>query len=93
MQRGREYTPTANERATVENLAAAGHGKVVIAQTIGISRDSLRKYFEEELLNGRARHRREVIAMIFENANRGKVSAIIRLEKLTRLASLRAPNG
>jgi len=90
MRRGTEYVPTSADREIVERLAAAGHGKTEIAATVAIARDTLRKHFVEELLNGQARHRRDVINMLFESARRGKVSAIIRLEHLTRLAGARA---
>jgi hypothetical protein len=89
MANSREYVPTPDERQAVERIASEGHGKVLIARAIGVSRDTLRKHFAEELLNGHAQHRREVIAMLFASAERGNVSAMIRLEKLTRAAGAR----
>jgi len=47
------FTPTEQQRQTVEVLVAHGNGERVIAKVIGIDRKTLSKHFRDELRDGR----------------------------------------
>lgn len=60
----------------VEVLTAGGMGQDDIADAVGISAPTLRKYFRKELDNGLARQEAESLALLAEQARKGNVSAI-----------------
>jgi hypothetical protein len=62
-----------------------GSSHDMIARAIGCSRPTLEARFGDELRNGVARKRKEVIAGLFKTAGRGNVSALKRLEELTSM--------
>ena len=58
---------------------------VMLCHAVGMSnRDTLTKHFARELLHGRAIVRQELLAIVTEQAIKGKKSAIALLERMTR---------
>lgn len=87
-KRGRPaYRPTLKERETVEQMKFCGESENTIARSLGIDVGTLRKHFGEELENGHANRRREVIGYLFEAAASKNVAAIKKLEEMGRLSS------
>ncbi|MFC3207380.1 hypothetical protein [Aquamicrobium soli] len=87
-KRGRPaYRPTLKERETVEQMKFCGESENTIARSLGIDVGTLRKHFGEELENGHANRRREVIGYLFEAASSKNVAAIKKLEEMGRVAS------
>lgn len=82
------FKPTAAMRRQVEELRSCGMSEDSIARAIGISTPTLQKHFAEELLNGSAKKRAEVIRMLYRSAAKGNVSAQKKLEEMTRQAAL-----
>lgn len=80
------FKPTAAQRRQVEELVSCGMGHTDIARALGIARETLRKYFADELAEGLARRRAEVIALLYKSARKGNVSA----QKALDLATARA---
>lgn len=70
----------------VEQMRFCGESHDVIARALGIEANTLRKHFADELLNGHANRRREVVGMLFREAQKGNVSAIKRLDEMGRAA-------
>lgn len=62
------HVPTDRIRAQVEVLAAVGTPQEVMAETLGISVDTLVKYYEPELKNGLAKANAKVAANLFRMA-------------------------
>ena len=59
------YSPTEQDRKTVETMSAYGVPMEDIARSIGISIPTIRKYFEDELHNGRAKANAAVAQALF----------------------------
>lgn len=85
-----EFKPTRQQRKRVEQMVCCGMPKEDIARAIGISKPTLLKHFDEELANGFAKKRAEVIRMLFDAAENGNVSAQRKLEEMTRLVGAEA---
>lgn len=84
-KRGRPpFKPTPTLRRTVEQMVALGESQETIARALACDPDTLRKHFPEELAKGAAIRRREAIDLLFKSARKGNVSAIKRVEELTR---------
>lgn len=84
-RRGRpSYRPSLEDRATVEEMRFVGESENTIARALGIDPDTLRKHFSEELADGHAQRRKEVIGMLFKSARSGNVSAQKKLEEMGR---------
>ncbi|MBR2689180.1 MAG: hypothetical protein IKE42_15110 [Aquamicrobium sp.] len=85
--RGRpQFKPTAAQRRTVEQMVSCGDSKRMIARALKIDEDTLGKHFLEELENGAARKRREVLDMLYKGAKKGNATLIKRLEEMTRIS-------
>ncbi|MBL8576136.1 MAG: hypothetical protein JNK47_02835 [Mesorhizobium sp.] len=83
--RGRPaFKPSDDQRTTVERMRFCGDSEAVIARAIGIDPDTLRKYFRDQLDNGHARRRKEVVDVLFEAAAKHNVAAAKRLEEMGR---------
>lgn len=83
--RGRpQFAPTVKQRATVEQMRYVGESQEVIARAIGIDVDTLRKHFGEELADGHAKRRKEVVGLLFASAKKGNISAQRKLEEMGR---------
>jgi hypothetical protein len=86
-KRGRPaFKPTAVMRRTVERMMACGDSKDTISRAIGCSIPTLEQHFENELKDGYAKKRQEVLNMMFDGARKGNAALIKRLEEMTRAA-------
>lgn len=84
-QRGRpSWKPTAAMRRKIEEMRSCGMSERDIALAMGVDAKTLRKHCGLELDTGGAKRRAEVIDVLFRTARKGNVSAIRRLEELTR---------
>ena len=82
MARGRPcFEATASQRRKVEKLATTGMSRPEIAILIGCCRSTLDAHFGEELARGHARCRRDLLALMWTAARRGRVGAILWLEQ------------
>lgn len=81
------YRPTLKDRIAVEQMKFCGEPDAVIARALGIDVRTMQKHFAEELENGHANRRREVIGYLFEAAEGKNVAAIKKLEEMGRVAS------
>ena len=87
-RRGRPaFKPTRATRVTVERMLACGDSQNTIARALGIDDDTLRKHFPEEILNGAAKRRREIVDLLFDGARAKNASLIKRVEEMTRGAA------
>ena len=74
--RGRPpFAPTAAQRRRVSIAAGGGMRHVDIATALGISRETLEKYFEAELSAGALERRMEVLQALHAAAKKGSSSA------------------
>ncbi|HEU4986874.1 MAG TPA: hypothetical protein VFT89_07395 [Rhizobiaceae bacterium] len=78
------YRPSIEERQTVEEMKYCGESDNVIARALGIDPDTLRKHFVDELADGHAHRRKEVISLLFKSARDGNVSTQKKLEEIGR---------
>lgn len=90
-KRGRPaFKPSAAHRRTVEEMKSCGESENVIARSLKIDADTLRKHFSVELQDGLSNRRREVIGLLYKSARTGNVTAQKRLEEMTRVAGAAA---
>jgi hypothetical protein len=80
------YRPSIEDRVAVEQMRYCGESDNVIARALRISPHTLRKHFADELENGHANRRREVIGLLFESAKNGNISAQKTLQDIGRVA-------
>src|SRR5688572_16790694 len=85
-----EYRATIEQRQTVEEMKFCGESDNTIARALGIDPDTLRKHFADELADGHAQRRKEVIGMLFTSARGGNVAAQKKLEEMGRAAGAAA---
>ena len=86
-KRGRPaYRPSLEDRQTVEQMKFCGESDNVIARALGIDPDTLRKHFVDELADGHAQRRKEVISLLFDAARGQNLAAIKKLEEMGRVA-------
>jgi hypothetical protein len=73
------FVPTDKDRKEVEALSGVGLPEEQIAILIsgGISRETLRKYFERELVSGKARANSQVAKTLWQKAMSGDTTAAI----------------
>ena len=64
------FQPTEEQRRIVNVMAAGGFQQVAIAHALGISDNTLRKYFAEELEAGGAKAHATVVANLFKQATK-----------------------
>lgn len=84
-KRGRpQYRASLEDRQMVEQMKFCGEFESTIARALGIDADTLRKHFVDELADGHAQRRKEVIGMLFGAARSGNVAAIKKLEEIGR---------
>lgn len=87
VRRGRPpYRPTIEARQTVEEMKFCGESENTIARALGIDVDTMRKHFGDELADGHAQRRKEVIGLLFRSARDGNVTAQKKLEEMGRAA-------
>lgn len=86
-KRGRPaYRPTLEDRQIVEQMKFCGESDNTIARALGIDPDTLRRHFVDELADGHAQRRKEVIGLLFTAARNGNVAAVKKLEEMGRAA-------
>ena len=86
-KRGRPaYRPTLEDRQIVEQMKFCGESDTTIARALGIDPDTMRKHFPDELADGHAHRRKEVIGLLFTAARNGNVAATKKLEEMGRAA-------
>lgn len=75
----KKFKPTKDEKKQVESLSGYGVRFEHIASIIrdGISVDTLRKYFQKELISGKAKANGQIGRRIFQNAINGDTKALI----------------
>ncbi len=69
--------PTDSDRAQVKRLSGLGLTQDQISTHMGISDDTLRKYYPEELKKGVAEINAKIVGALFKNAMEGNVAAQI----------------
>lgn len=79
-----EYKPTVDARQTVEEMKYCGESENVIARALGIDPATLRKHFKDELADGFAHRRKEVISLMFKTAREGNAANQKKLEEIGR---------
>jgi hypothetical protein len=86
------YIPTKRSRRRVCMLVASGMGERGIANALKISRETMRKYYAEELMDGRDTFKAELMDMLDKAARQGNVSAMKHLDcRTSPLEALRRP--
>lgn len=73
--RGREYKPTAADRAFVDRAVMAGSRIEDIAAALNIHDDTLRKHFRYEITTGRERLNGEAIRVLMDSLTDGSLDA------------------
>ncbi|MEO3387335.1 hypothetical protein [Mesorhizobium sp. CAU 1741] len=71
----------------MEEMRFCGESEDTIARALGIATNTLRKHFTDEIANGHAARRKEVIGMLFKSARDGNVSAQRKLEELGKVGA------
>jgi len=77
MTQGIEHIPDDNTRLLVKTLAAVGTRYVDIAHKLGITDDTLRKHYRQELEDGRIDANSQVAGTLFQKAKQGNMTAAI----------------
>ncbi len=85
------YRPSLEDRQTVEEMKFVGESDNMIARALGIDPDTLRKHFANELADGHAQRRKEIIGLLFKSARDGNVAAQKKLEEMGRVLPLPRP--
>lgn len=80
------FKPTPALRRKVEELVSCSMSQDDVARALGITAPTLVKHFPEELANGAAKKRSEVIGMLYKAARGGNVTAQRKLEEMSRVA-------
>lgn len=70
------FEPTDEQRKIVDVMAAGGFQQNVIADALGISDDTLRKYFAKELAAGGAKSHATIVANLYRQATKDDPRAI-----------------
>ena len=77
-KRGRPaYKPEKGDRALVGGLAMMGTPQDEIAKVLGISKNTLKKHFLDELKSGMEKANARVVASLFNSCIKGNVAAQI----------------
>lgn len=69
-------------------MTFCGRSNRAVARCIGIDPRTLRKHFADDLLNGYAQRRRDIVRALFDRAMSGNVWALCRLEAMMRASIL-----
>lgn len=81
------HEPKPAYRRKVEEMVAVGDSHETIARALGITRPTLDRHYKEELKNGAAKKRAEAVTGLFRQARKGNVTALKKLEEMTRVAT------
>jgi hypothetical protein len=77
MAQGKKHEPTEESRATAKRLSALGVPHEDIASRLKISADTLVKYYQEELDEGRIDANAAIAGTLFSQAKKGNTAAAI----------------
>ena len=77
MAQGIKHTPTQQERDTAKRLSALGVPHEDIATRLKISADTLTKYYQDELDEGRIDANSAIAGTLFQQAKNGNTAAAI----------------
>lgn len=80
------YRPSIDDRSTVEQMKFCGEPHTVIARALRIDVRTLEKHFVDELENGHANRRRDLIGWMFDTAEKGNASIQKHLDQMGRAA-------
>jgi hypothetical protein len=73
----RPHQPTPKDVQYVEALASYGVPEEDIARVIGVTRNTLRKHYSDQLENGQTRTNAQVAGFLFSAAKKGSVPAMM----------------
>lgn len=73
------WSPSIEDRLAVERMKYCGESEEAIARALKVDVDTMRKHCGEELANGYAQRRRQVIGKLFEQAEGGNMTALNKL--------------
>ncbi len=86
-KRGRPaYQPTIDQRKTVEQMKFVGESDATIARALGMDVDTVRRHFDDELADGYAQRRAELVCILFDAARAKKIAAVNALIKMSQAA-------
>lgn len=71
-----EFTPTKEQKSIVENMVIAGISRSMMAKIIGISRNTLKKAFKDELRTAMARANASVVGRLYKQTEKSTPAAI-----------------
>lgn len=71
------HRPTQESREKVEKLSGMGIPQEQICARLGICDDTLRKYYEQEILNGQAVANEAIAQCLYNKATGGDTTALI----------------
>lgn len=77
MAQGKAHVPTQENRDTVKKLSALGVTYEDIALKLKINDDTLKKYYKEELDEGRIDANAAIAGTLFQQAKKGNTAAAI----------------
>ena len=77
MARGKTHVPTVESRAIVARYKAMGRTHEEVANELGINDDTLKKYYEEELVKGKTRAVVNMGGALYRAGINGNVTAMI----------------
>lgn len=72
-----KHKPTIETKKQVENLSGMGIPQEQICSIIGICDDTLRKHYEKEILDGKAKANTKIASTLFNKAINGDTPALI----------------
>ena len=71
------HKPTAEQRKMVESMSGFGVPFAQIAALVGVNTDTLSKYYDRELAEGKAKANSKVAQSLFQKATAGDTTAAI----------------
>lgn len=80
------WQPSIADRTAVEQMKYVGESDAMIARSLKVDVDTLRKHCSYELENGYANRRSQITKLMFEAADKGNVSAIKRLDEMGKIS-------
>jgi hypothetical protein len=84
-ERGRPaWRPTIEDRQTVERMKYCGESDAVIARSLRVDVDTLRKHCPDEIADGYAQRRKQVINWLFDSAQDGHAASRKTLDQIGR---------
>lgn len=76
------FQPTEDQRRQVKKMAAVGMPHDLVAEIIGITSKTLRKYFRRDLTRGDAEGKLRIASKLMQSVDAGNVTARIYMAKM-----------